>query len=114
MIIYQAIAFWLYLFIETVIAFSYDIQARHVSWTFKGYEINTNNNPDYSIIEEPLPDGIKSILIIRESQSKHFGQYNCTVVNEHGNDVMEIELLRQGMGNWVKRMDARCAFINME
>lgn len=72
------------------------LQARHVSWTFKGYEINTNNNPDYSIIEEPLPDGIKSILIIRESQSKHFGQYNCTVVNEHGNDVMEIELLRQG------------------
>lgn len=62
-----------------------------------GHEINANNNPDYSIIEEPLPEGIKSILIIRESQTKHFGSYNCTVVNEHGNDILEIELLRQGM-----------------
>ncbi|XP_031627959.1 irregular chiasm C-roughest protein-like isoform X2 [Contarinia nasturtii] len=70
-------------------------KARHVSWTFMGHEISTNNNPDYSIIEEPLPEGIKSILIIRESQSKHFGSYNCTVVNEHGNDILEIELLRQ-------------------
>lgn len=61
-----------------------------------GHEISTNNNPDYSIIEEPLPEGIKSILVIRESQSKHFGSYNCTVVNEHGNDILEIELLRQG------------------
>lgn len=64
-----------------------------------GHEINTNNNPDYSIIEEPLPEGIKSILIIRESQPKHFGSYNCTVVNEHGNDILEIELLRQGNKN---------------
>lgn len=71
-------------------------QARHVSWTFMGHEISTNNNPDYSIVEEPLPEGIKSVLIIRESQSKHFGPYNCTVVNEHGNDILEIELLRQG------------------
>lgn len=67
-----------------------------MSWTFMGHEISTNNNPDYSIVEEPLPEGIKSILIIRESQSKHFGPYNCTVVNEHGNDILEIELLRQG------------------
>lgn len=67
-----------------------------MSWTFMGHEISTNNNPDYSIIEEPLPEGIKSILLIRESQSKHFGSYNCTVVNEHGNDILQIELLRQG------------------
>lgn len=78
------------------IGFPFEKQARHVSWTFMGHEISTNNNPDYSIIEEPLPEGIKSILIIRESQSKHFGSYNCTVVNEHGNDILQIELLRQG------------------
>lgn len=80
------------------------LQARHVSWTYRGHEINTNNNPDYSIIEEPLPEGIKSILIIRESQSKHFGLYNCTVVNEHGNDNMEIELLRQGKFQKIKTL----------
>ena len=71
-------------------------KARHVSWTFMGREINPNNDPDYSILEDPLPEGIKSTLIIRESQSKHFGYYNCTVVNEHGNDILEIELLKRG------------------
>lgn len=77
------------------IAFSIP-KARHVSWTFNGREINTNNDQDYSILEDPMPDGIKSTLIIRESQSKHFGYYNCTVVNEHGNDILEIELLKRG------------------
>lgn len=70
-------------------------RARHVSWTFNGREINTSTDQDYSILEEALPEGIKSTLIIRESQSKHFGRYNCTVVNDHGNDVLEIDLLAQ-------------------
>lgn len=68
-------------------------KARHVSWTFNGREINTNTDQDYSILEDPLPEGIKSTLIIRESQSKHFGRYNCTVVNDHGNFVLEIDLM---------------------
>lgn len=70
-------------------------KARHVSWTFMGKEINTNTDQDYSILEDSLPDGIKSTLIIRESNSQHFGRYNCTVVNDHGNDVLEIDLLAQ-------------------
>ncbi|XP_055682496.1 irregular chiasm C-roughest protein-like [Lutzomyia longipalpis] len=70
-------------------------KARHVSWTFNGREINTSNDQDYSILEDPLPEGIKSTLIIRESQSRHFGRYNCTVVNDYGNDVLEIDLLPQ-------------------
>lgn len=70
-------------------------KARHVSWTFNGREINTNTDQDYSILEDPLPEGIKSTLIIRESQSKHFGRYNCTVVNDHGNFVLEIDLMAQ-------------------
>lgn len=68
-------------------------KARHVSWTFNGREINTSNDQDFSILEDPLPEGIKSTLIIRESQSRHFGRYNCTVVNDYGNDVLEIDLL---------------------
>lgn len=70
-------------------------RARHVAWTFMGREINTSADPDYSVLEEQLPEGIKSTLIIRESQPKHFGLYNCTVVNDHGYDVMEIDLLAQ-------------------
>lgn len=78
------------------IAFSVP-KAQHVSWTFNGREINTSNDQDYSILEDPLPEGIKSTLIIRESQSKHFGRYNCTVVNAYGHDVLEIDLLAQSM-----------------
>lgn len=76
------------------IAFSVP-KAKHVIWTFNGHEINTSNDHDYSILEDPLPEGIKSTLIVRESSSKHFGKYNCTVVNEYGNDTLEIELMAQ-------------------
>ena len=76
------------------IAFSVP-KARLVSWTFNGREINTSNDQDYSILEDPLPEGIKSTLIIRESQTKHFGRYNCTVVNDYGNVVLEIDLVKQ-------------------
>lgn len=60
-----------------------------------GHEIVASSNSEYTMLEEPLPEGIKSTLVIRESQSKHFGAYNCTVVNEHGNDVLEIDLMRR-------------------
>ncbi|XP_063704901.1 irregular chiasm C-roughest protein [Culicoides brevitarsis] len=76
------------------IAFSVP-KARHVIWTFNGREINTSNDHDYSILEDPLPEGIKSSLIVTESNSRHFGKYNCTVVNEYGNDTLEIELMAQ-------------------
>lgn len=74
------------------IAFSIP-KARHVSWTFGGNEINTSHDLDYSVLEDPLPEGIKSTLIIRESQPKHFGRYNCTVVNEYGSDVLQINFI---------------------
>lgn len=70
-------------------------KARHVSWTFNGREINTSIDQDYAILEETLPEGIRSTLVIRESSVRHFGRYNCTVVNDHGNDVIEIDLMAQ-------------------
>lgn len=70
-------------------------RATHVAWTFNGREINTSNDQDYSILEDPLMEGIKSTLIISESQAKHFGRYNCTVVNPYGNDTKEIDLIAQ-------------------
>lgn len=54
-----------------------------------------NNDQDYSILEDPTPEGIKSTLIIRESQEKHFGMYNCSVTNPYGSDVVEINLMQQ-------------------
>ena len=47
------------------------------------------------ILEDPLSEGIKSTLIIRESRQDHFGIYNCTVVNSYGSDILEIMLKSQ-------------------
>jgi len=41
---------------------------------------------------DAVPGGVKSTLIIRDSQAYHYGKYNCTVVNDYGNDVAEIQL----------------------
>lgn len=48
---------------------------------------------DYATLEETMPDGIvKSTLVIRASQSKHYGLYNCSVTNEYGNANAAITL----------------------
>lgn len=47
------------------------------------------------VLEDPLPEGIKSTLIIRESRLEHFGVYNCTVSNQYGSDMVEIVLKAQ-------------------
>lgn len=73
------------------IAFSIP-KARHVSWTFNGRDINSTFEDDFSVHEDPLPFGIKSTLIVRLSALKHFGRYNCTVINDYGYDILEIEL----------------------
>ncbi|KAG5897978.1 hypothetical protein JTB14_013552 [Gonioctena quinquepunctata] len=65
-----------------------------VVWTFNGHEVDLRDQ-DYSILEDPLPEGIKSTLIIRESQERHFGMYNCSVSNPYGSDVVEISLMPQ-------------------
>uniref|UniRef100_A0A1A9WL55 Ig-like domain-containing protein n=1 Tax=Glossina brevipalpis TaxID=37001 RepID=A0A1A9WL55_9MUSC len=70
-------------------------RARHVSWTFNGHEISSESGHDYSILVDAIPGGVKSTLIIRDSQSYHYGKYNCTVVNDYGNDVAEINLQAQ-------------------
>ena len=73
------------------IAFSIP-KARHVGWTYNGKEINNTFDDEFSIHEEPLPYGIRSTLVIQRSAPKHFGRYNCTVINEYGYDILEIEL----------------------
>ena len=84
------------------IAFSIP-KARHVSWTYNGMSINSSSDENFSVLEDPLPYGIKSTLVIRESGTKHFGRYNCTVINDYGYDVLEIEL----------NGESRCKFLLM-
>lgn len=69
-------------------------KARHISWSFKGREINTSGDHEFSILEDPSAQGVKSTLVIRNSQAWHFDKYNCSVVNDYGTDVLQIDLLQ--------------------
>ena len=66
-------------------------KARFVSWSFNGHDIN-NTSSEFRIKEEILPYGIKSTLVIERSALKHFSHYNCSVINDYGSDILEIEL----------------------
>nr|XP_032524306.1 irregular chiasm C-roughest protein-like [Danaus plexippus plexippus] len=66
----------------------------YIIWSFGGSEINSFHNHEYAFLEESLPDGLtKSSLVIRESETKHFGSYNCSVSNAYGLDSLEIHLI---------------------
>ncbi|XP_026743411.1 irregular chiasm C-roughest protein-like isoform X1 [Trichoplusia ni] len=66
----------------------------YIVWTFGGNEINSFHNQEYAFLEETHADRLtKSTLIIRRSESKHFGSYNCTVLNAYGVDSVEINLV---------------------
>ncbi|CAH2987446.1 unnamed protein product [Chilo suppressalis] len=65
-----------------------------IMWSFGGREINVFNNQEYAFLEESLADHMtKSTLVIRKSESKHFGSYNCTVINTYGMESREIMLV---------------------
>ncbi|XP_063233739.1 irregular chiasm C-roughest protein isoform X2 [Bacillus rossius redtenbacheri] len=62
-----------------------------VLWTHRGSEVGTDDK-DYTVLEEPLPGGVRSTLVIRESREQHLGSYNCSVSNPYGSAVAEIHL----------------------
>ncbi|XP_041985812.1 irregular chiasm C-roughest protein-like isoform X2 [Aricia agestis] len=65
----------------------------NIVWTFEGKEIDTLHDQDYAFLEDLQPGGIvNSTLIIRDSQSRHFGVYKCNVSNDFGSDTLEIVL----------------------
>ncbi|XP_052899813.1 irregular chiasm C-roughest protein-like [Anopheles moucheti] len=69
---------------------------RHVLWSFNGREINISSEPsaaEYRALDIPIPNGVRSTLIIHHCQREHFGRYNCTVVNDYGIDFLEIDFV---------------------
>lgn len=68
-----------------------------ITWTHRGYEIDAGD-PYVTFNNDPLPDGVRSTLIIREANDKYFGSYNCSVANDYGMDAAEI-ILRKETGN---------------
>lgn len=67
-------------------------KARHIRWSYNGREINSSPDGDYTVLEEITTFGMKSTLVVRDSDSKHFGRYNCSVANDYGHDNVEIAL----------------------
>lgn len=67
-------------------------KARHILWSYNGREINSSQDGDYTVLEEITTFGMKSTLVVRDSDSKHFGRYNCSVTNDYGHDNVEIAL----------------------
>ncbi|XP_053678604.1 irregular chiasm C-roughest protein-like [Anopheles nili] len=69
---------------------------RHVLWSFNGREINVSTEPsaaEYRTLDSPMPNGVRSTLVIHHCLREHFGRYNCTVVNDYGVDFLEIEFV---------------------
>ncbi|XP_053620744.1 irregular chiasm C-roughest protein-like isoform X1 [Plodia interpunctella] len=58
-----------------------------VRWYYEGKEISAINDSDIAITQDmDLPDGmVKSVLVIRNSKTKHYGTYNCSMTNDFGN-----------------------------
>lgn len=71
---------------------------RHIVWSYNGREINSSQDGDYTVLEESTTFGMKSMLVIRDSDTKHFGRYNCSVANAYGHDNVDIVL--SGLGEF--------------
>ena len=63
-------------------------------WHLHGYPIDTKSS-HYALMETGKKDGMKSTLVIRNSISTDFGDYNCTVKNQFGDDSFVITLQRK-------------------
>lgn len=48
-----------------------------------------------TIHNDPLPDGVRSTLVIPEANERDFSSFNCSVANEYGMDANEITLKRR-------------------
>ena len=58
-----------------------------ISWYFNGLALDDSNTAKYTIIERPLPDANKSVLIIMELESSDVGTYTCYATNVISNDT---------------------------
>lgn len=86
-------------------------KARHIQWSYNGREINSSQDGDYTVSEEITTFGMKSTLVIRDSDSKHFGRYNCSVTNDYGHDNVEIVLSGLRKFTFFKKTDRLCTWL---
>ncbi|XP_076359121.1 irregular chiasm C-roughest protein-like [Tachypleus tridentatus] len=66
-----------------------------ITWTKNSQVLEIDNTHGYEIVTQPLPDGVRNLLIIHNADKSDFGTYNCSVWNDFGHDSMLISLKRQ-------------------
>lgn len=44
----------------------------------------TQGDPRYEVVQDQQGEGLRNVLVIHDADTKDFGSYNCSVVNEYG------------------------------
>ncbi|KAG1684203.1 Irregular chiasm C-roughest protein [Nymphon striatum] len=65
-----------------------------MNWTRNNQPLDLSNKR-FEIVEDSLADGIRQVLVIKNAKDEDFTGYNCSVMNEYGIDVMQIQLHKQ-------------------
>ncbi|XP_064650487.1 kin of IRRE-like protein 1 isoform X3 [Lineus longissimus] len=66
-----------------------------IVWARGENPLDVKVNPRYSVVEEDFLSGRKSYLNIDAVGKDDFGEFNCTVANDYGQDSMLIKLLEE-------------------
>ncbi|XP_070001345.1 irregular chiasm C-roughest protein-like [Penaeus vannamei] len=45
---------------------------------------STQGDPRYEVVQDQQGEGLRNVLVIHDADTKDFGSYNCSVVNEYG------------------------------
>uniref|UniRef100_T1IW82 Ig-like domain-containing protein n=1 Tax=Strigamia maritima TaxID=126957 RepID=T1IW82_STRMM len=70
-------------------------QPTRVLWTHNDREIDAERSSRFEMHQDPTEDGVKNILLVHQATDDDFGDYNCTVWNDFGQDSIEITLHKQ-------------------
>ncbi len=67
-----------------------------IIWMRESIPIDYASSGRFSAQEDDLPYGRKSTLQIINTDEADFGDYNCSVINNYGKDVVVIKLIQKG------------------
>ena len=70
-------------------------QVERVSWSYQGVVLQPGSQL-YSMVETRRGPRIRSTLVIKRSDQRHFGDYRCVVGNNMGETATVIQLRPRG------------------
>ena len=70
-------------------------QVERVSWSYQGVVLQPGSQL-YSMVETRRGPRVRSTLVIKRSDQRHFGEYGCVVSNNMGETATVIQLRPRG------------------